>query len=64
MVIVFFNIEKAYDSMRRIGLLIKMNKVKIGGRLYNWVMDFTLHYIIVIWQTLLSRAARNQGQVR
>ena len=40
MVIVFFDIEKAYDSMWREGLLIKMNKLKVGGSLYNWVMDF------------------------
>lgn len=40
MVIVFFDIEKAYDSMWREGPLIKMNKLGIGGRLSNWIMDF------------------------
>jgi len=40
MVIVYFDIEKAYDSMWREGLLIKMEKMGIGGRLYNWVLDF------------------------
>ncbi len=38
--IVFFDIEKAYDSMWREGLLIKLNKIGIRGRLYNWVLDF------------------------
>ena len=37
MVIVYFDIEKAYDSMWREGLLIKMQDMGIGGRLYNWV---------------------------
>ena len=40
MTIVYFDIEKAYDSMWREGLLIKIGKMGIGGRLYNWVMDF------------------------
>ena len=40
MVIVYFDIEKAYDSMWREGLLIKMQGMGIGGRLYNWVLDF------------------------
>ncbi len=38
--IVFFDIEKAYDSMWREGLMIKMQRMGIGGRLYNWVLDF------------------------
>ncbi len=38
--IVFFDIEKAYDSMWKEGLLIKLNKIGIRGRLYNWVLDF------------------------
>ncbi len=37
--IVFFDIEKAYDSMWKEGLLIKLNKIGIRGRLYNWVLD-------------------------
>lgn len=40
MSIVFFDIEKAYDSMWREGLLIKMNKMGIRGKLYNWVLEF------------------------
>ncbi len=38
--IVFFDIEKAYDSMWREGLLIKLNKIGIRVWLYNWVLDF------------------------
>lgn len=40
MVIVFFGTKKAYDSMWREGLLIKINKMGIGVRLFNWVLDF------------------------
>ncbi len=39
MAIVFFGIEKAYDSIWREGLLITMNKLGIDGRLHNWIMD-------------------------
>ena len=38
--IVFFDIEKAYDSMWREGLLIQMSRMGISGRFYNWVLDF------------------------
>ncbi len=37
---VFFDIEKAYDTLWREGLLIKLNKLDIGGTFYNWVLDF------------------------
>jgi hypothetical protein len=40
MATVFFDIEKAYDTMWREGLLIKMERLGIGGRLYNWVLAF------------------------
>uniref|UniRef100_A0A8C2IDK7 ribonuclease H n=1 Tax=Cyprinus carpio TaxID=7962 RepID=A0A8C2IDK7_CYPCA len=40
MIAVFFDIEKAYDTLWREGLLIKLNKIGIGGKLYNWVLDF------------------------
>ncbi len=39
---VFFDIEKAYDTLSREGLLIKLNKIGIGGRMYNWILDFCL----------------------
>lgn len=40
MIAVFFDIEKAYDTLWREGLLIKLNKIGIGGKFYNWVLDF------------------------
>ncbi len=42
MTTVFFDIEKAYDFMWRDGLLIKLNKMRVRGRLNNWVLDFLL----------------------
>ena len=38
--IMYFDIEKAYDSMWRDGLLIKLSRMGIGGRMYNWVRAF------------------------
>ena len=40
MAIVFYDIEKAYDSMWREGLLIKLNNMGVRGHFYNWVLDF------------------------
>lgn len=39
-VAVFFDIEKAYDMLWKEGLLMKFEKLGIGGKLYNWVLDF------------------------
>lgn len=39
-VAVFFDIEKAYDMMWREGLLIRMCKLGIKGRIYRWIKDF------------------------
>lgn len=39
-VAVFFDIEKAYDMMWKEGLLIKLDKMGIGGKLYNCIKDF------------------------
>jgi len=33
-------VEKAYDMMWKEGLMIKMEKMGIGGRAFNWVKDF------------------------
>lgn len=41
-VAVLFDIEKAYDMLWKEGLLIKLDKIGIGGRLYNWVMNFLI----------------------
>ena len=40
MSVVYFDIEKAYDTMWREGLLIKLRALGIEGHLYNWIMDF------------------------
>lgn len=37
---VFFDIEKAYDMMWREGLLIKLCKCGIKGRIYRWIKNF------------------------
>lgn len=37
---VFIDIEKAYDILWKEGLLIKLNKLGLSGKLYNWVLDF------------------------
>ena len=39
-VAVFFDIEKAYDMLWKEGLLIKLDKLGVGGKLYNWVLGF------------------------
>ncbi len=39
-VAVFFDIEKAYDMIWKEGLLIKLDKMGIGGNLFNWIKDF------------------------
>ena len=39
-VVVFFDIEKAYDMMWREGLLIKLYKMGVGGRVFNWIKNF------------------------
>ena len=36
----FFDIENAYDMMWKEGLLIKLTKIGVGGRAFNWVKDF------------------------
>jgi len=40
MAAVFLNIEKAYDTMWREGLLIKLGKLGINGKMYNYILDF------------------------
>ncbi len=37
---VFFDVEKAYDMMWREGLLIKLHLMGVGGKMFNWIMDF------------------------
>lgn len=40
LIAVFFDVEKAYDMLWKEGLLIKLKSLGIGGRIYNWVMNF------------------------
>lgn len=37
---VFLDIEKAYDMMWKEGVLIKLHKLGIGGRVFNWIKYF------------------------
>jgi len=37
---VFFDVEKAYDMIWKEGLLIKLQQLGIGGKVYNWILDF------------------------
>lgn len=39
-VAIFFDVEKAYDMLWKEGLLIKLNKLDVRGKLYNWVLNF------------------------
>ena len=45
-VVVFFDIEKAYDMMWREGVLIKLHMLGVGGRVFNWVRDFLSERVI------------------
>lgn len=36
----FFAVEKAYDMLWKDGLLIKLVKLGIKGKLFSWVLDF------------------------
>ena len=37
---VFLDIEKAYDSMRKEGLLIKLHDAGVKGRMFYWIKDY------------------------
>lgn len=45
---VFFDVEKAYDMMWKEGLLIKLEKMEIKGRMYNWIRDFLFNRTIQV----------------
>ena len=46
-VAVFFDIEKAYDMLWKEGLLIKLDKLGVGVKIYNWVLGFLFGRTIV-----------------
>ena len=37
---VFIDLGKAFDRMWKDGLLCKIQKLGIGGRIYEWIRDF------------------------
>lgn len=47
-VAVFIDIEKAYDSMWREGLLIKLYNAGVSGRMFSWIKDFLSNRVIQV----------------
>lgn len=45
---IFLDIEKAYDMLWKEGLLIKLDRLGIKGKMYNWIMDFLLNRTIQV----------------
>ena len=45
---VFFDIEKAYDSLWKEGLMIKMFDLGVTGRIFNWIRDFLMNRTIQV----------------
>lgn len=43
---VFLDIEKAYDMLWREGLMIKLEEMGVGGRMFNWINDFLKQRVI------------------
>ena len=43
---VFVDLQQAYDRVWRKGLLLKMQKLGVKGRLYNWIKNFLTNRII------------------
>ncbi len=48
MAVVYFDIEKAYDTVWREGLLIKASRIGIDGKMYNWLSQFLFERIFVV----------------
>uniref|UniRef100_A0A8C6VY57 Reverse transcriptase domain-containing protein n=1 Tax=Nothobranchius furzeri TaxID=105023 RepID=A0A8C6VY57_NOTFU len=48
LVIVYFDIEKAYDMVWKEGLLIKLKRLGIEGRTYDWIKDCLFNRYIQI----------------
>lgn len=45
---VFLDIEKAYDSMWREGVLMKLHDAGVHGRMFYWIKDFLNHRTIQV----------------
>uniref|UniRef100_A0A8C6LHB5 Reverse transcriptase domain-containing protein n=1 Tax=Nothobranchius furzeri TaxID=105023 RepID=A0A8C6LHB5_NOTFU len=45
---VFFDIEKAYDTMWREGLLNKIRKMGINGQMFEWIKNFLMGRLIQV----------------
>ena len=45
---VFLDIEKAYDSLWKEGLLIKLYDLGVRGRMFNWISDFSRDRMIQV----------------
>ena len=45
---VFLDIEKAYDSLWKEGLMIKMFDLGVRGRMFNWIKDFLMNRTIQV----------------
>ncbi len=48
MAVVYFDIEKAYDTVWREGLLIKASRIGIDGKMYNWLSQFLFERTFVV----------------
>lgn len=48
MVVVYFDIEKAYDTVWREGVLIKAANMGITGKMYNWLLQFLFERSFVV----------------
>ncbi len=69
LVAVYFDMEKAYDMLWKEGLLIKMKRIGIEGRMFNWVLSFLFDRTIQVQvgsevsQTLSVENGTPQGSV-
>lgn len=45
---VFLDIEKAYDSSWKEGLMIKIYDLGVRGHMFNWIKDFLMERTIQV----------------
>ena len=62
MIAVFFDKKdvKAYDMMWKEGLIIKLQKIQVDGRVFNWIKDFLFERKI---QEMIGSDLSNQYMV-